>query len=97
MWYDNNGSYNGTPMYQCVRCPVCKTYLGRKDVDDSVAFHCEECSAVYTFFPGVEKPTARLDQDIAETCKCPSCKANRGEFEEEEEYKPITYPSRSDD
>lgn len=84
-WEDSTGSYKEVIRYEYVNCPVCRASLGKKEKDDSVAFHCNECKTVYTFFPGLKKPTAKLDSDIAHTCSCPSCRANRGEIELEEE------------
>lgn len=79
-----NSTYKSSQPMQLIFCPVCKTELGRKEQEDSVSFHCSDCHAVYTFFPGLNKPTAKLDSDIAKTCQCPSCRYNRGEIDTEE-------------
>lgn len=83
-WEVSDTEYNGEPIFFFVACPVCNKTLGKKEKEESAAFHCEECKALYTFYPGVAKPTAKLDRDIAKTCQCPSCRANRGEIELEE-------------
>ena len=101
LWWENQcgvPEYNSDPVVTyIVKCPVCKALLGRKENDEHVAFHCDECKTVFTWFPGVDKPSAKLDQDIAATCKCFGCRFRRGEVDEEDE-KPIKYGcSDSDD
>lgn len=91
VWWENQmgeTTYNDAPIVKLlVRCPVCKVSLGRKETDETVAFHCDECLAVFTWFPGVDKPTAKLDRDLRKVCKCPGCRAERGEEEMEESPK----------
>jgi len=90
MWWEHNESFNGTPIpnFIYVNCPVCRTTLGKINIAEATSLHCNECHAVYTFYPGITKPTAKLDSDIAHTCPCPSCRARRGEIELDEEEKP---------
>jgi len=82
-WENTNTTYNGEPVYEYVNCPVCRSMLGRRDKEDAVSFHCEDCKAVYTFYPGISKPLSKLDKDIAQTCPCPGCRYKRGEPDEE--------------
>jgi len=60
-------------------CPVCSTYLGTQELGREISLHCTECRAVYTWFPGVSKPTATLDKDIPKRCNCDGCRMRRGE------------------
>lgn len=86
-WWENSTddtSYNSVPITQLVKCPVCKISLGRKEKDEAIAFHCNECRALFTWFPGVDKPVARLDSDIAAHCTCFGCRFRRGEVEEDD-------------
>ena len=55
-------------------CPVCRTYLGVQNVSERIKFHCTECRAWFTFLPGVTKPTAQLDKNVPQVCKCAQCK-----------------------
>lgn len=99
VWWESSmgdTTYNDTPIVTIIaRCPVCKTSLGRREKDEAAAFHCEECKALFTWFPGIDKPVARLDTDIAAHCKCFGCRFRRGEVEEPEP--PMQYGTDCDD
>ena len=82
IWGDNTTGYEALPKKISKYCPVCpkeEGYLGKQEDGREVSLHCPDCRAVYTWFPGVEKPSSTLDKDIPEVCTCPNCKLRRGE------------------
>lgn len=56
-------------------CPVCKDNLGFKTKKDIKDFHCNECKASFTFYPGIALPTAKLDSHKPKMCTCAQCKS----------------------
>lgn len=49
--------------FEAVKCPVCRTALGRRDIKVIHMAHCEECKATFYWKPGVEKPSVIMDKD----------------------------------
>ena len=81
MNYSNYGSKMEEQERVSHSCPVCKAPLGSRPADEEKSMHCTECRAWYTWFPGINKPTAKLDRDMPNPCNCDGCKARRGELD----------------
>ena len=54
-------------------CPVCKVFFGMADENEVRSYHCDECCAIFTFYPKALKPTAQLDNKIPKRCGCKLC------------------------
>ena len=58
-----------------IKCPVCKTYLGRLIPDRSCSYPCIECQWIFNFDEdGDEKPPTKMNPKKAEGCDCEGCK-----------------------
>lgn len=92
MWWDNHyDDYMEDCMVQPTPkrktgsrkyCPVCKSYLGLQEPAFEISLHCDECRCWFTWFPGVAKPTAKLDSQIPNRCHCLACQARREQTKE---------------
>jgi len=63
-------------MYQNFYCPVVShLFLGRDTIEEIHSFHCDDCKATHTFYPGVASHSSKLDYDCAKSCDCAQCKS----------------------
>lgn len=60
---------------ELVRCPVCKSILGKRDLEEYFIAHCDECQTTFHYKSNQRKPTSILDKTERKKCHCESCKS----------------------
>ncbi len=80
-WPEHYGQEESIAKQELIKhiCPVCKSDLGDRLPSEEKRFHCSDCRALYTWYPGVDKPSAILDKDMPQLCGCGGCRISRGE------------------
>lgn len=72
-----------------IRCPVCKSALGKKMDGEVFTEFCVDCNTTYTWTPGTSLPTAVIGRTKdKKRCTCSACNARDGIVDPEEPEKP---------
>lgn len=80
-WWEARSSLKPLVAIRYAKCPVCRASFGRAPKMELVSFHCDECQATYTFEPGQDKPTAKLDSAMRRSCHCSVCQTKQEDVE----------------
>lgn len=75
-WY---AQQHEIPNLHKIHCPVCHEYLGDRREGQIFEGHCTECQATFTFSPGDDIPSAKLDCKQRKECGCMSCRKDEPE------------------
>jgi hypothetical protein len=73
MAYEYQDWYQKLPKYETreqVKCPVCKSILGYRNIGESFMEHCEECKATFTWKLADKVPSVLMDSDKKKSKKC---------------------------